>query len=602
MKHLRWLSILLLAVAQPALAILPADEKAVSGFDTIFFDPNAPDCATGTGASPDSLDGHTLPASSGGTGLEEAIDEQGRVASTGGRVAFAQHASVSQEFRDYYITMRWRFRLWNWNGTNETGPEDSAFYASAPRVLVTNPRTGKSIIAVVMESGPAPWTGVDRSSNNDPKQGWTNPQDGTPATYRGRVSGFPPVAFQELGATMRMADGSGDDLVYAWAPDQSATPGPTTLSAGSGGAGGGGGCSAGAANFVKRITYTGRTITPTAIVLHWTGGSQTVDETIAALASNNACGTGGCSVQLTIDAQGTIWQLTDPINTLTAHAAGINDKSIGIEISSAGPSVEAAEASILGNQTQKQSVINAVVSLMNQFNIQLDPDIEGKKGLLGHYETDAASYGGQNGKSDPGRIYMAEIRAAVEAALASGEAGGATCNSNTYLADNAGPGSPCDGLNGQYDATQRGVLEELRRTSQELPHAQTTAIGPTRIATSIHAQLQRMITDAQAAGVTLEPVVGWRSFDGQVYERRLFCGTTFHDIYQKPAGQCSPPTALPGKSQHQEGLAMDFGVGGLTNSQTYSNTPAYRWLVDNAANYGLRNLAGEPWHWSTTGN
>ncbi len=209
--------------------ISPNDRHAVD-YDTVFFDPNASDSAVGCSSNGGpALDGHVLPASRGGVGVEEAINAAGQVASTGGKVTFSGNAALGQNYRDYYITMRWRYRLWNWNGTSDKGPEDGGFYSKAPRILVTNPRTGKSIISVIMESGPAPWTGVDRSSNNNPKQGWVNPQDGTPSTYKGRVSGLPPTAITALGAQMRMSDGSGDDLLYSWASDQTAPPGPTNV-------------------------------------------------------------------------------------------------------------------------------------------------------------------------------------------------------------------------------------------------------------------------------------------------------------------------------------------------------------------------------------
>jgi hypothetical protein len=50
---------------------------------------------------------------------------------------------------------------------------------------------------------------------------------------------------------------------------------------------------------------------------------------------------------------------------------------------------------------------------------------------------------------------------------------------------------------------------------------------------------------------------------------------------------------------HEQGLAIDFTVGGGTIS---SRSGAYSWLKANAANYGLYNLIGEPWHWSVDGN
>lgn len=201
-----------------------------------------------------SADGHTLPASVGGTGFEEPINAQGQVPSTGGNVTFAgnvrsastapiagdpENRSLQDLYRQYYITMRWRYVKWNWNGSSESpGPEKVDFYSKSPKVLVTNKRTGKRIVAVILEAGPAPWTGVDNGSNNNPKQGWTNPQDGTPASYKGRVSGFPPRAIADLGATQRMQNGSGDDLIYEWAPDQSVNPGPVASVSGEAPAGG----------------------------------------------------------------------------------------------------------------------------------------------------------------------------------------------------------------------------------------------------------------------------------------------------------------------------------------------------------------------------
>ncbi len=173
-----------------------------------------------------------LPATSGRAGLEEAVLTDGSLVSNPGgpRVTFSGFAGLGQEYRDYYITMRWGYVAWNWNGTAASTPGGSEYLAwmkQAPRIVkVTNPDNGKSIYAAAIEAGPAPWTGVDRSSNNDPKQGWTNPQVGTPSGYTGRVSGFPPVAFNYLGIQQGMSDGSGTILQYEWAADQSVKPGP----------------------------------------------------------------------------------------------------------------------------------------------------------------------------------------------------------------------------------------------------------------------------------------------------------------------------------------------------------------------------------------
>lgn len=63
---------------------------------------------------------------------------------------------------------------------------------------------------------------------------------------------------------------------------------------------------------------------------------------------------------------------------------------------------------------------------------------------------------------------------------------------------------------------------------------------------------------------------------------------------------CTVPTARPGSSMHERGLAIDFTSSGQT-MQSRSH-PAYQWLDQNAARYGLYNLPSEPWHWSTNGN
>ncbi|MCL2037494.1 hypothetical protein FWG95_00565 [Candidatus Saccharibacteria bacterium] len=182
-----------------------------------------------------------IPATSGKAGLEEAVLENGALISnpSGPKVTFSGFAALGQEYRDYYITMRWGYVAWYWNGksaTTDGGPAYLAWMREAPRIVkVTNPDNGKSIYAAAIEAGPAPWTGVDTYSNNDPKQGWSNPQVGTPSGYTGRVSGFPPVAFDYLEIKQGMYNGTGTVLTYEWAADQSVKPGPTDGSGGSGG-------------------------------------------------------------------------------------------------------------------------------------------------------------------------------------------------------------------------------------------------------------------------------------------------------------------------------------------------------------------------------
>lgn len=68
-----------------------------------------------------------------------------------------------------------------------------------------------------------------------------------------------------------------------------------------------------------------------------------------------------------------------------------------------------------------------------------------------------------------------------------------------------------------------------------------------------------------------------------------------------PPSECSPPTARPGESMHERGLAIDFSCAGVLI--TNRDNSCYRWLADNADSYGLYELASqqEPWHWSVNG-
>lgn len=126
----------------------------------------------------------------------------------------------------------------------------------------------------------------------------------------------------------------------------------------------------------------------------------------------------------------------------------------------------------------------------------------------------------------------------------------------------------------------------------------TTVRGIT-VATSIADQLEGLLNAADSAGLSLSGS-GYRSSEGQVAMRRSNCGSSDYDVYEKPASQCSPPTARPGESMHERGLAIDFTNNGRLISSR--SDPAFQWLSGNASRFGLYNLPAEPWHWSTNGN
>ena len=115
---------------------------------------------------------------------------------------------------------------------------------------------------------------------------------------------------------------------------------------------------------------------------------------------------------------------------------------------------------------------------------------------------------------------------------------------------------------------------------------------------SIAENLRAMLAAARADGVNLSGG-GYRNPAAQIAVRRNNCGSSNYAIYQAPSSSCRPPTAPPGTSQHERGLAIDFSEGGRTLNRS---SAGFAWLKANAANYGFYNLPSEPWHWSTTGN
>ncbi len=108
-------------------------------------------------------------------------------------------------------------------------------------------------------------------------------------------------------------------------------------------------------------------------------------------------------------------------------------------------------------------------------------------------------------------------------------------------------------------------------------------------------QVAALLNAAAQDGVVLDGW-GYRDTQRQIELRRAHCGGSAEAVFSAPSSSCSPPTARPGRSMHERGLAVDF------KNCSSRSTPCYQWLSRNAARFGLFNLPSEPWHWSTNGN
>src|ERR671912_915535 len=124
--------------------------------------------------------------------------------------------------------------------------------------------------------------------------------------------------------------------------------------------------------------------------------------------------------------------------------------------------------------------------------------------------------------------------------------------------------------------------------------------GSITVDSSLASNLSQLLDAASAAGLDMCGG-GYRDPAEQIALREAHCGSSYYAIYEAPSSSCSPPTARPGTSNHEQGLAVDFTCngGGAISSQS---SPCFVWLDNNAANYGFYKLPSEPWHWSNDGS
>jgi D-alanyl-D-alanine carboxypeptidase len=148
-----------------------------------------------------------------------------------------------------------------------------------------------------------------------------------------------------------------------------------------------------------------------------------------------------------------------------------------------------------------------------------------------------------------------------------------------------------DGHAGQAAAISRDVVTQVRAG---FAVADTTSVYGVTVHSSVAFAFKRMVDDAKAAGIALSGG-GFRTKERQIELRKI---NGCPDVWTAPASSCRVPTAIPGRSLHEIGLAVDVTSGGKTLT---AKSPAFKWMVANAAEYGFVNLPSEPWHWSITG-
>ena len=147
----------------------------------------------------------------------------------------------------------------------------------------------------------------------------------------------------------------------------------------------------------------------------------------------------------------------------------------------------------------------------------------------------------------------------------------------------------------QEEADARAVAESVDPSDTDVPLVWVRGF---EVHTQIAAAVEGLVAAMEAEGFDLGGW-GYRTAQEQINLRRSHCGTTEWDIWSKPSSTCRPPTARPGRSNHERGLAID-----LTNNGrliTSRNSAVFQALQRLAPSFGLKNLPSEPWHWSVDG-
>lgn len=145
-------------------------------------------------------------------------------------------------------------------------------------------------------------------------------------------------------------------------------------------------------------------------------------------------------------------------------------------------------------------------------------------------------------------------------------------------------------------SSDRLVADASARRASGLPIVSVEGI---RVHHSVAGQVKMLLADAEDDGIRLGGG-GYRTNAEQIELRRAHCGEEPYAVFEMPAAECSPPTARPGNSMHEIGLAIDFTYNGTIISSRHS--AGFRWLAEHAHLYGFHNLPSEPWHWSLNGS
>jgi D-alanyl-D-alanine carboxypeptidase len=207
----------------------------------------------------------------------------------------------------------------------------------------------------------------------------------------------------------------------------------------------------------------------------------------------------------------------------------------------------------------------------------------------------------------PGQQNSQEAIANSTANSTSNSTANSTANSTSAVATAA---SPAADVNASAPQQTENVLGHL--PYEEAPESELSPItsdGRLKMRSSAAEGFLKMQEAARLDGVELVAISAFRTLEDQDY---LF----FNMKAERGQGATkrAEVSAPPGYSEHHTGYAVDIGDGNVPAtdlSKSFENTPAFKWLEENAPYYSFelsfpennpQGISYEPWHWRFVGD
>lgn len=140
-------------------------------------------------------------------------------------------------------------------------------------------------------------------------------------------------------------------------------------------------------------------------------------------------------------------------------------------------------------------------------------------------------------------------------------------------------------------------------------------VGGVQLERAAAYMMERMLEKAKNDGIELKLLSGYRSteYQQEVFDRSVEQRVNEGLSYEQAVEETSLNVAKPGESEHNIGLAVDIVTPqDFDVYEEFENTEQFRWLSENAADFGfiLRYPEGktditgyvyEPWHYRYVG-